>query len=131
MKPDYIGEGKGKYFNVNVAWETGKIVDEQNRSNNTLSDLGNNEYRRACDQILFNMIKEFQPDIIIISCGFDSAMHDFLGWSRLSPIFYGYMTNELNKICENILVVQEGGYNVEYLGQHASGVVQALLNGPD
>jgi acetoin utilization deacetylase AcuC-like enzyme len=43
-------------------------------------------------------------------------MHDFLGWSRLSPIFYGYMTNELNKICENILVVQEGGYNVEYLG---------------
>jgi acetoin utilization deacetylase AcuC-like enzyme len=39
------------------------------------------------------MIKEFMPDIIIVSCGFDSAMHDFLGWSRLSPIFYGYMTN--------------------------------------
>jgi len=28
MKPDYIGAGKGKFFNVNVAWETGKIVDE-------------------------------------------------------------------------------------------------------
>ncbi len=28
MKAEYIGEGKGKYFNVNVAWETGKIVDE-------------------------------------------------------------------------------------------------------
>jgi len=28
MKAEYIGEGNGKYFNVNVAWETGKIVDE-------------------------------------------------------------------------------------------------------
>jgi len=26
--------------------------------------------------------------------------------------------------------VQEGGYNVDYLGQHASGVVQALKAGP-
>lgn len=77
------------------------------------------------------MVKEFKPDLIIVSCGFDSAIHDFLGWSKLSPIFYGYMTNELNKICENILVVQEGGYNVDYLGQHASGVVRALLNGPE
>jgi histone deacetylase 6 len=51
------------------------------------------------------MVKEFKPDLIIVSCGFDSAIHDFLGWSKLSPIFYGYMTNELNKICENILVV--------------------------
>ena len=102
MKAEYIGEGIGKYFNVNVAWE---IVDEQNWSNNTKSDLGNNEYRRACDTVLFNMVKEFKPDFIIVSCGFDSAIHDFLGWSKLSPIFFGYMTNELNKICENILVV--------------------------
>jgi histone deacetylase 6 len=58
-----------------------------------VSDLGNNEYRRACDIILFNMVKEFKPDLIIVSCGFDSAIHDFLGWSKLSPIFYGYMTN--------------------------------------
>ena len=30
-----------------------------------------------------------------------------------------------------MLVIQEGGYNVELLGQHASGVVTALINGPD
>ena len=62
------------------------------------------------------MVKEFNPDLIIISCGFDSAIHDFLGWSKLSPLMYAYMTNELNKICPNVLVVQEGGYNLDYLG---------------
>ena len=32
------------------------------------------------------------------------------------------------KICPSLLVCQEGGYNTDFLGQHASGVVKALLN---
>ena len=77
------------------------------------------------------MFQEFAPDVIIISCGFDGGIHDFLGWSRLSSLLYGYITNELNKICEKLLVVQEGGYNVDFLGQHSQGVVSALIRGPD
>jgi histone deacetylase 6 len=95
MKADCIGEGAGKYFNVNVAWETGKVVDEVNRDNNILSDLGNDEYKLVCDTVLFPMVREFKPDIILVSCGFDGAVHDFLGWSNLSPIMYAYMTNSL------------------------------------
>lgn len=130
MRPEYVGEGPGKYFNVNVAWQTGQVVDEIHREKNTLSELGNNEYRYACDHLLFPMVQEFAPDIIIISCGFDGGIHDFLGWSQLSPLLYGYMTHKLNKICDKILVVQEGGYNVDFLGMHASGVVSALVRGP-
>jgi acetoin utilization deacetylase AcuC-like enzyme len=44
--------------------------------NNVVSDLGNNEYKNACDNLLFPMIEEFKPDVVIISCGFDSAIHD-------------------------------------------------------
>ena len=43
---------------------------------------------------------------------------------------YYHMTRELLQICSNLVVVQEGGYNTDYLGQHASGVVKALLNVP-
>lgn len=43
---------------------------------------------------------------------------------------FAYMTNCLLKICPKILVIQEGGYNVDYLGQHASGVARALIEGP-
>lgn len=77
------------------------------------------------------MVSEFKPDIIIISCGFDGAIHDQLGWSNLSPLLYAYMTNQLNQICPKVLVIQEGGYNVDYLGQHASGVARALIEGPE
>ena len=40
---------------------------------------------------------------------------------------YYWMTKELLNICDKMVVVQEGGYNTDYLGQHASGVVKALL----
>jgi len=105
MTAEAIGEGKGKYFNINVAWETGFVVDELNRDNNTMSTLGNTEYRHVCDQVLFPIVKEYAPEVIIISCGFDSAIHDFLGWSGISPLMYAYMTNELCKICPKVLVV--------------------------
>lgn len=95
-----------------------------------MTDLGNSEYRRACDTVLFPIAREFKPDLIIVSCGFDSALHDQLGWSRLTAMQYAYMTNELQRICPKVLVVQEGGYNINFLGQHASGVANSLIKGP-
>ena len=71
MLPENIGNGKGKYYNINIAWETGLVVDELHREKNTLSELGNHEYRYACDTLLFPIVEEYAPDIIIISCGFD------------------------------------------------------------
>ena len=73
-------------MNVNVAWQTGEVVDEENRENNTISTLGNSEYKNACDTLLFPIVKEFNPDLILISCGFDGALHDPIGWSNLSAI---------------------------------------------
>lgn len=40
---------------------------------------------------------------------------------------YQYMTQKLGELCPKLLVVQEGGYNIDYLGQHAQGVVNGLL----
>jgi len=36
MCAEFIGEGKGKYFNVNIAWETGEVVNEFERDKNVL-----------------------------------------------------------------------------------------------
>ena len=90
--PDNVGAEEGKGFNVNVAWNTGEIADEEVRENNTETNLGCAEYRYACDTLLFPIVKQFKPDLILISCGFDSGIHDKLGWSCLSPIMYFYMT---------------------------------------
>ena len=90
--PEYCGKGKGLGYNVNIAWHTGTVVDEVNRDANVLSDLGCNEYVRACETLLFPLAREFKPDLILVSCGFDGAIHDFLGWSQLCPMMYFWMT---------------------------------------
>ena len=123
----FVGKGKGEGFNVNVAWETGKVVIESKRRANEVVPVGNNEYRLACEEVLFPVLREFEPELILISCGFDSAIHDWLGWCRVSPSQYHWMTAELLKIQPKTVVALEGGYNVEYLGQHAEGVCRALL----
>ena len=38
------------------------------------------------------------------------------------------MTRDLLSICSSMVVIQEGGYNTNFLGQHASGVVKALMD---
>ena len=128
--PSFIGEGKGAGYNINCAWNTGLVVNEEDREDNQVSELGCNEYKYACDKVLLPIAQQFEPDIILISCGFDAGIHDPLGWSKLCPIMYYHMTCELMKICPRVLAVLEGGYNPDFLGQHASGVIKALLGIP-
>ena len=103
----YVGRNAGAGYNVNVAWNTGSWGR---------SELGSNEYRLACEEALLPIAKEFNPDLILVSCGFDSAIHDQLGGANLCPLGYYWMTRELLKICPKMIVVLEGGYNTDYLG---------------
>ena len=91
-QPSYVGEGKGKGFHVNVAWETGLVMDEVVRENNTLSGLGVCEYRLAIEKVVLPLLKEFNPDVLLISCGFDAGVGDVLGWANLCPFMYFWMT---------------------------------------
>ncbi len=70
--PMYTGSGAGTGFNVNVAWHTQykSLGCTRNKS------LGCNEYKHACEEVLLPIAREFKPDLILVSCGFDSAIHD-------------------------------------------------------
>ena len=85
MLSEYTGSGAGKGYTVNVAWHTPYRDDKT-------TDLGCNEYRLAWEEVLGPIAREFAPDIIMISCGFVSAIHDPLGKSKLCPLGYYYMT---------------------------------------
>ena len=80
---------QGRGFNVNVAWNTGSL----GRLHKT--GLGAHEYKHAFNEVVLPIAKEFQPDLILVSCGFDAAIHDELGGSNLSPLAYYWMTREL------------------------------------
>ena len=63
-----IGMDAGKGYTLNLPWNLGKVLFE--------SDLGDNEYLFACEELLFPIIREYEPELILVSCGFDSAKGD-------------------------------------------------------
>jgi histone deacetylase 6 len=87
------------------------------------------DYIYACDKVFFPMIREFKPDMIIVSCGFDSALGDPLGGIAVTPAGYAWMTAGLMKMAPKMMVVLEGGYNLEALAKSSYAVVQTLIIG--
>jgi len=58
------------------------------------------------------VLKEFKPDFILVSSGFDAARGDPLGGFSITPNGYYYMTKRLMELQKPVLVVLEGGYNL-------------------
>lgn len=80
------------------------------------------------ERLLEPVIKEFKPEFVLISAGFDSARGDPLGQLQVSPDCYYYLTKKLLSICPKLLVGLEGGYNLDSIANSVEAVVIALLN---
>lgn len=109
-----IGEGPGSGYNINVPWENGRCGDA--------------DYLAAWDHILIPVVKEFNPEMIIISAGFDAAIGDPLGGCRVSPYGYSIMLDKLMEFAGGkIVMALEGGYNLNSLANSAQACVEVLL----
>jgi histone deacetylase 6 len=71
--------------------------------------------------------REFKPDIILVSAGFDAARSDPLGGCFVTPKGYYDMTRILQDICPRIAMVLEGGYSLRAISKSALACVLALL----
>lgn len=77
--------------------------------------------------------REFNPDIIFISCGFDSHKDDLYKELRLDYKHFQIMTKELcnlsNQHCHGRLIsLLEGGYNLNVIADCAAIHVSELIN---
>ena len=75
-KLERLGEGKGRGFNIHFPFN---VVENKNPNAQQPKIIGDSDYIYACETIFFPIIKEQNPDLIIISAGFDSALGDPLG----------------------------------------------------
>lgn len=92
------------------------------------------EQKRAFEAALEDMSASFNPDLIIISAGFDSHAGDPLGQLLLKDNDFVAMTRAVKQwaasSCQGRLVsCLEGGYNLETLGETVRAHVQELSNG--
>ena len=90
-KLEMIGEVKGKGYNIQFPFNKpqNSNKDLEGDSAGVIGDL---DYVWACEALFFPIIREFNPDLIIISAGFDSAKGDPLGGVAVSPMGYAWMT---------------------------------------
>ena len=109
----------GNGFNVNV--ELNVSTDEIH---------GNKQYLLIWKDILLPMVREFKPDIVLISAGFDASIGDPLGGMRITPPCYGLMTRLLLNECNKLAIVLEGGYNLDTMPRAIVCCHYALLKGP-
>ena len=58
--------------------------------------------------MLIPIAYEFNPDLIIVSAGFDAADGDPIGQCRVTPECYGHMTSMLKAIAPLVLLLEGG-----------------------
>ncbi|XP_040346416.1 polyamine deacetylase HDAC10 isoform X2 [Herpailurus yagouaroundi] len=74
---------------------------------------------------------QFDPELVLISAGFDSAIGDPEGQMQATPECFSHLTQLLQVLAGGrVCAVLEGGYHLESLSQSVCMVVKALLGDP-
>ncbi|KAK0180458.1 hypothetical protein PV327_006097 [Microctonus hyperodae] len=114
---DVIGTGKGEGFNINIPWNRKKMSDP--------------EYIAAFQQIIMPIAYQFNPELVLVSAGFDACIGDPLGGYTVSPIAYGHFTHWLSALANGkIILALEGGYNINSISYAMTMCTKSLLGDP-
>lgn len=110
------GFGRGKGYTMNNPVKAYTLAADQ---------------KRMFEAAIGDIAKDFKPDLIIISAGFDAHLTDPLGQLRLEDKEFISMTKTIKEWADDacggrIVSCLEGGYNLETLGETVKSHVRAL-----
>jgi acetoin utilization deacetylase AcuC-like enzyme len=93
---------------------------------------GGAKFRTAVEATWFPALEAFQPELIIVSAGFDAHADDPLAYLELHEDDYVWVTRRIRDIADKhaggrIVSALEGGYNLAALGRSAVAHVETLL----
>jgi acetoin utilization deacetylase AcuC-like enzyme len=97
-----IGDGDGKGYTINAPLSHGN---------------GNEAVSQLLDEIFLPIARQFKPDLVIISSGYDSHHLDPLGGLKLTSNFFGEIIAKFQNIQPKIVCTLEGGYNLNWIGK--------------
>lgn len=108
------GAGAGLGFNLNIPVRAATPASE---------------YLTLFEQGLEQVLKDFTPDLVVLSAGFDGHCEDPLGQLLLDDAAYMRMTRRLKEAgTGKVVACLEGGYNLDTLGATARAHVTALVD---
>jgi len=93
---------------------------------------GSGAYLYAFEQVVVPALNQFNPDLILVSSGFDASYYDPLGSMMLSSETFRSMSsmlvNAADRLCNGrIVFAHEGGYSESYVPYCGLAVVETLL----
>lgn len=103
-----IGEGMGRGFTLNIPLNGG---------------AGDDEFKTAWKMII-RRVKEFAPELILVSAGFDAHKDDPLGGMNVTTDCYRWLASELNG---RAVFVLEGGYSLSALKSCTRAMLQEMF----
>ncbi|XP_057378320.1 histone deacetylase 6-like [Daphnia carinata] len=112
-----IGRGAGLGYNINIPMNEIK--------------MGNSDYMAIFHQLILPIAYEFNPELVIVSAGYDAALGCPEGEMEVTPACYSHFTNSLMGLANGRLaVVLEGGYCLKSLSEGAALTLRTLLGDP-
>jgi len=109
------GRGEGLGFTLNLPLDAGAKDDEIE-----------GKYAKQ----VVPALREFKPNLIMVSAGFDAHEMDPLGQLRMTTAGFGRLTKTIvslaDELCEGkVVLVTEGGYDLKALGDSLNAVIAA------
>ncbi len=125
--PSFAYPGTGREFETGAGQGHGFT-----KNSPMLPGQGDEEYKRLMERDLFPAFERFEPEIILVSTGFDAHMEDHLADMNLSTDGFSWIMERVVEMAEiyadgKIISVLEGGYNLERLPELAKNHIEILL----
>lgn len=113
---DEIGSQAGRGYTINMPLGAGS---------------GDADYLYLMERVLRPVLVQFEPDLIIVSAGFDTHAADPLSGMRMSTAGYRVMTSLLRGVAREIggvplVLALEGGYDADALAGGVAAVLDVL-----
>src|SRR5437867_9174657 len=95
---------------------------------------GGAEFRDAFESTILPRLRNFQPELIVISAGFDAHQRDPLANLNLLEADFLWATQKVMEVAQasangRVVSMLEGGYDLEGLANSAAAHVSALMQG--
>jgi acetoin utilization deacetylase AcuC-like enzyme len=95
---------------------------------------GGEVFRAAFEERVLPRLRDFKPELIVISAGFDAHVRDPLANINLVEADFAWATQKIMDVADRcaggrIVSVLEGGYDLEGLANSAAAHVTALMRG--
>jgi acetoin utilization deacetylase AcuC-like enzyme len=92
------------------------------------------QFRAAFDEVILPRLRDFRPQLIVVSAGFDAHVRDPLANLNLVEADFDWVTRQIMAVADQsaqgrVVSVLEGGYDLEALAQSAAAHVTALMRG--